>query len=261
VNVVNTYNSAVFLATPIYADSTQVPVVTRLRNVSGSSFDLKIDRADGLTDAVTVDVSVIAIEEGVYTLANDGVKMEAVKFTSTVTGENNSWSAEARTYQNNYTTPVVVGQVMSANDSNWSTFWSMGSSRLNPADASNLNVGKHVGEDANAVRSNETIGYIVIESGNGTINGVAYTAAVGSDIVRNYENSASGYSYDLTGLTSASAAALSSSGMDGTDGAWPVLNGVDALSSSAVKLIVDEDQIKDSEQKHATEQINYLILE
>ena len=261
VNLGKTYNSAVIVATPIYADSTQVPVVTRLRNVSGSSFDLKIDRADGLTDAVTVDVSVIAIEEGVYTLANDGVKMEAVKFTSTVTGENNSWSAEARTYQNNYTTPVVVGQVMSANDSNWSTFWSMGSSRLNPADASNLNVGKHVGEDANAVRSNETIGYIVIESGNGSINGVNYTAAVGSDIVRNYENSALGYSYSLTGLRSASAAALSSSGMDGTDGAWPVLNGVDALSSSSVKLIVDEDQIKDSEQKHATEQINYLILE
>ena len=150
---------------------------------------------------------------------------------------------------------------MSANDSNWSTFWSMGSSQLNPADASNLNVGKHAAEDANTVRSNETIGYIVIESGNGSINGVAYTAAVGSDIVRNYENSASGYSYSLTGLTSASAAALSSTGMDGADGAWPVLNGADALSATTLKLIVDEDQLKDSEQKHATEQVNYLIFE
>ena len=116
-------------------------------------------------------------------------------------------------------------------------------------------------EDTNTTRANETIGYIVIESGNGTINGVAYTGAVGSDIVRNYENSASGYSYSLTGLTSASAAALSSTAMDGTDGAWPVLNGVDALSSTTVKLIVDEDQFKDSEQKHATEQINYIIFE
>ena len=255
------YNSAVIVATPIYADSTQVPVVTRIRNASGSSFDLKLDRADGLTADVTCDVSVIAVEEGVYTLATDGVQMEAVKFTSTITAENNSWNAEARTYQNSYTTPVVVGQVMSANDANWSTFWSMGSSRLNPADASNLNVGKHVAEDTNTTRANETIGYIVIESGNGTINGVVYTAAVGTDIVRNYENSASGYSYSLTGLTSASAAALSSAAMDGADGAWPVLNGVDALSSTTLKLIVDEDQLKDSERKHATEQINYIIFE
>ena len=255
------YNSAVIVATPIYADSTQVPVVTSIRNVSGSSFELKLDRADGLTAETTAGVSVIAVEEGVYTLAADGVQMEAVKFTSTITANRSGWNAEARTYQNSYTTPVVVGQVMSANDSNWSTFWSMGSSRLNPADASNLNVGKHVAEDPNTTRANETIGYIVIESGNGTINGVAYTAAVGSDIVRNYENSSSGYSYNLTGLTSASAAALSSSGMDGTDGAWPVLNGLDALSASTVKLVVDEDQLKDSEQKHATEQINYLIFE
>ena len=255
------YTSAVIVATPIYADSTQVPVVTRIRNVSGSSFDLKLDRADGLTADVTCDVSVIAVEEGVYTLANDGVQMEAVKYTSTITANRSGWNAEARTYQNSYTTPVVVGQVMSANDANWSTFWSMGSSRLNPADASNLNVGKHVAEDPNTTRANEVIGYIVIESGNGTINGVVYTAAVGSDIVRNYENSTSGYSYSLTGLTSASAAALSSAGMDGSDGAWPVLNGVDALSSTAVKLIVDEDQFQDSEQKHATEQINYIIFE
>ena len=255
------YTSAVIVATPIYADSTQVPVVSRIRNVSGSSFDLKLDRADGLTAETICGVSVIAVEEGVYTLAVDNVKMEAVKFTSTITGNRSGWNAEACTYQNSYTTPVVVGQVMSANDANWSTFWSMGSSRLNPADSSNLNVGKHVAEDPNATRANETIGYIVIESGTGTINGVAYTAAVGADIVRNYENSASGYSYSLTGLTSASAAALSSTAMDGTDGAWPVLNGVDALSSTSVKLIVDEDQLKDSERKHATEQINYIIFE
>ena len=57
------------------------------------------------------------------------------------------------------------------------------------------------------------------------------------------------------------AAALSSSAMDGTDEAWPVLNGVDALSSTSLKLIVDEDQLKDSERKHATEQINYIIFE
>ncbi|MFC4991768.1 cadherin domain-containing protein [Rubritalea tangerina] len=255
------YNSAVIVATPIYASAAQVPVVTRIRNVSGSSFEVKLDRADGLTAAVICDVSVIAVEEGVYTLASDGVQMEAVKFTSTVTAAKSSWLAEARSYTNSYTTPVVLGQVMSANDANWSVFWSMGNTRTAPADVSNLNIGKHVAEDSNTVRADETIGYIVIEAGTGSINGVAYEAGLGADTVRNTSNSAAGYSYGLTGLSSASAGALSSAGMDGADGGWPVFFENDALSASAIKLIIDEDDIGDSESSHTTEQVNYLIFE
>ncbi|QQL43871.1 cadherin domain-containing protein [Sulfuriroseicoccus oceanibius] len=262
VDLGQSYNSAVIVATPIYPNISTPPVVTRIRNVSGSSFDLKIDRADGLTGEVTIDVSVIAVEEGVYTQATDGVTMEAVKYTSTVTAENNSWVAEARAYQNSYTNPVVVGQVMSANDANWSVFWSMGSSRQNPVDASNLNVGKHVGEDPNATRADETIGYIVIESGNGTINGVAYEAGLGADNVRGFDNSSAPYTYDLSGtLGSASAAALSISGMDGGDGAWAVLSGANPITPTVLGLHALEDQMGDSDQRHTTTQVGYLVFE
>jgi hypothetical protein len=143
-----------------------------------------------------------------------------------------NWVADARTYQNSYTNPVVVGQVMSVNDADWSAFWSMGSSRTNPADASNLNLGKHIGEDTNTTRADESIGYIVIESGSGTINGVAYEAAPGGDTVRGFDDSSSPYSYTLSGgLASVSAAATSISGMDGNNGGkdagvrrlfWPI---------------------------------------
>ena len=256
------YTSAVIVATPIYPNTTTPPVVTRVANVSGSSFDLKIDRADGLTDAMTIDVSVVAVDEGVYTQAVDGVTMEAVKFTSTVTADKTSWVAEAQTYQNSYTAPVVVGQVMSANDSNWSVFWSMGSSRTNPANASNLNVGKHVGEDSNTTRANETIGYIVIESGSGSINGVAYEAALGADTVRGFDNSSSPYTYTLSGgLSTVSAAAASIAGMDGGNGAWAVLSGSPALTTSSIGLHALEDQIGDAELTHTTTQVGYIIFE
>jgi hypothetical protein len=256
------YNSAVIVATPIYPDTTTVPAVTRIRNVSGSSFELKLDRTDGQAGAVALDVSVVAVEEGVYTLAADGVQMEAVKYTSTVTGNKSNWSAEARSFQNSYTTPVVVGQVMSTNDANWSVFWSMGSSRTNPVDAANLNVGKHVGEDPTTVRADETVGYIVIESGSGSINGVAYEAGLGSDTVRSFGNSATPYSYSLTGgLSSASAAALSISGMDGADGAWAVLSGATPLSGASVQMHVLEDQMNDTDNAHTTTQVGYLIFE
>lgn len=261
VDLGQSYNSAVIIATPIYPNSTIAPVVTRIRNVSGSSFEVKIDRADGLTAAVSVDVSIVAVEEGVYTQATDGVTMEAVKYTSTVTAENNNWTAEARTYQNSYTTPVVVGQVMSANDANWSTFWCRGSSRTSPPSASSISVGKHVGEDPNTTRANETIGYIVIESGNGTLNGVAYSARLGTDSVRGTGNTSSGFTYSLSGLATTSAAAVSLAGLDGADGGWAVLYGATPLVPSQITLAVDEDQLGNSERKHTTEQLGYIVFE
>lgn len=256
------YNSAVIVATPMYPDSTGVPLVTRIRNVSGSTFEVKLDRADGLTDEVTCDVAVLAVEEGVYTLATDGVQMEAVKFTSTVTARKNNWNAEARTYQNSYTNPVVLGQVMSANDSNWSTFWSMGSSRTEAADASNFSVGKQIGADTNTSRADETVGYIVIESGNGTINGVAYEAGLGADLPEGVDETTTGWDYSLSGnLASASAAVVSQAAMDGNDGSWAVLYGATPFTTTSLTLVLDEDQIKDSERSHQDEQVSYLIFE
>ena len=262
VNLGQTYSNPVIIATPIYPTSGLPPVVTRITNVTSTGFDIKIDRADGQTGAVSFDVSVIAVDEGVYTQATDGVTMEAVKYTSTVTANANSWVAEARTFQNTYTSPVVVGQVMSVNDANWSVFWSMGSSRTNPVNASNLNVGKHVGEDPNTTRADETIGYIVIEAGSGTIDGVAYEAALGADTVKGFGNSSNPYTYSLSGgLSSTSAAAASISGMDGGNGGWAVLSGSPAFSTTSIGFHACEDQVGDSEQKHNTTQVGYIVFE
>ncbi|MFK7849884.1 MAG: DUF6288 domain-containing protein [Akkermansiaceae bacterium] len=257
-----TYNSPIIIATPIYPDNSQVPVVTRITNVTSTGFDLKIDRTDGQTAPVTVDVSIIAVDEGIYTQAVDGVTMEAVKYTSTVTARKGSWVAESRSFQNTYISPIVVGQVMSANDPKWSVFWSMGNARGNPVNATNLNVGKHIGEDSNTSRADETVGYIVIESGSGSISGVDYEAGIGGDNVRGIDNSTNPYSYSLSGnLSSASAAAVSIGGMDGGDGGWAVLGGSSAISPTNIRTWVDEDVLKDSERKHTTEQIGYLIFE
>lgn len=86
-----------------------------------------MQRADGLTDAVAADVHFVVVEAGVYTEGVHGVTMEAVKYTSTTTdraGDGNiHWIGETRSYSNAYVSPVVFGQVMTANDPNFSTFW------------------------------------------------------------------------------------------------------------------------------------------
>ncbi|MES2982348.1 MAG: MBG domain-containing protein [Verrucomicrobiota bacterium] len=264
VDLGKTYTSPVIVATPIYPNSSSSlgPVVTRIRNVTASTFELKLDRADGSSAAVSMNVAVVAVDAGVYTVAQHGVKMEAVKYTSTVTASGTgSWVAEARTFQNTYTKPVVVGQVMSYNDTRWSAFWSMGGSRANPVNATNLRVGKHVGLDPVKTRANEQIGYIVIETGTGIMDGVRYRAALGSDTVKSFGDSVNPFIYPLTGLSSVSTAAVSQSGIDGTEGSWAVLSGNPALTTTALKLHVAEDGFYNTLRKHTTEQVAYIVFE
>ncbi len=254
------YDSMVVIATPNY-DNTSYPGVVRIQNAVGSSFDVRIDAAGPNTPGL-MDVYYVVVEEGVYD--QSGFKMEAVKFTSTVTDENNNWAGESRTYQQSYSAPVVVGQVMTSNDA-WSVFWAAGSSRTAPPSSTALTVGKMVGEDTDTTRVDETIGYLVIEaSGSGTdeIEGLPYVAGVGADTVRGPTN-APPYIYNYTAMPNAKTAVVSQAGMDGGNGGWAMLYGDTPVpaTSGTLSLAVDEDQVADSERYHTTEQIAYFVID
>lgn len=256
------YSSMVVVAAANYDSSTAASVV-RIRNASGNSFEVKMD-STSQTAVSGVTVHYLVVEEGVYTLAQDGVKMEAVKYISTRTDKSASWVGESRAYANSYTNPVVLGQVMTTNDPNWSVFWARGNRSTNPPSASALYTGKHVGEDPNGVRANETIGYIVIEAGNGTINGVAYAAGVGADTVRGVSNIPA-YNYGISGLsvpqTAVATAVVSAAAMDGGNGGWPILYGPNPVTTTNLALAFDEGQTLDTERSHTTEQVAYIVLE
>lgn len=91
---------------------------------------------------------------------------------------------EHLTYNWSYANPVVLGQVMSYNDPDWSAFWCSNGTRQNPPDSSNLYVGKHVGEDTDITRNPEVLGVIVVEAGSGVVNGMSYEADLGADSIR-----------------------------------------------------------------------------
>ena len=260
VNLANTYNSMVVVCSANY-DNTDAPGVVRVKpSVLGTSFDVRVDPACG-APLSGVTVHYMVVEEGVYNVAAHGVKMEAVKYTSTVTDRKGSWDGELRSYSNSYTGPVVIGQVMSYNDSDWSTFWCRGSIRQMPPSSSTLYVGKHVGEDTDTSRLNETIGYIVIESGSGTLDTTDYVAGLGPDIVLGMDD-APPYTYPLSGLSSSSPTGIvSQSGMDGDNGSWGILYGANSVTSSNLNLVVDEDRCSDSERVHTNEQVGYIVFD
>jgi hypothetical protein len=192
-----TYASMVVVATPNYAN-TSPPLVARVRNAAGNSFQVKVDRVDGQSGTVAgVPVHYTVVEEGIYTAAANGVQMEAVKLVSSLTDNSGSWVGESRAYSNSYVSPVVLGQVMTANDTGFSVFWARGTGATEPPSATALYVGKHVAQDPDTTRTPETIGYIVIEGGRGTIGATAYLAGVGADTVSGMDNGPA-FAYDLT---------------------------------------------------------------
>ncbi|SHK49015.1 PA14 domain-containing protein, partial [Rubritalea squalenifaciens DSM 18772] len=163
INLDKSYSSMVVVAQPVVGVGGPA-IATRIRNASGSSFEVRLDRIDGsVTPVGATAVRFLVVEEGVYNEATHGIKMEAVKFNSSVTDVAGSLAGESRAlaYQryDHYYIPTVFGQVMTSNDANWSAFWYRGGSN-------SISVGKHVGEDPNATRANETIGYIVMEAGS-----------------------------------------------------------------------------------------------
>lgn len=254
------YTSMVVVCAPSYEGAT-VPNVVRVRNASGSSFEVAAIDAAGTDAPVSgVGIACFVVEEGVYTAAQDGVTMEAVRYDSTVTDSRGSWNGEARSTSNAYANPVVLGQVMTTNDNLWSVFWARGSNRSSPPSSSALFVGKHVAEDSLTSRAMETVGYVVLEAGAGAIEGHGYVADVGADQVQGFGNNPP-YGYALSGLASASVAVVSAAGMDGNDGGWPLLYGPNPLSPTGIDLAFDEDTIGGSERRHTTEQVAYIVFE
>ncbi len=256
------YSSMVVVATPNY-DSSDYPMVVRIRNASGSRFEMKLETVPGAVLA-EFPVSYVVVEEGVY----DSPKMEAKRIVSDGTNENSNWSSslmEPCDLGHSYANPVVLGQVMSANDSDWSVFWASNGTQTGPPTNAACYVGKHVGEDPDTTRVTETLGVIVLESGPGMLGDMPFIAGVGADTVEGVGgNGVPPYSYSVLEMDKFGVAVLSAAAMDGTHGGWPVLYGsnpVSPVNNGTLKLAIDEDTIGDAERAHTTEQVAYLILE
>ena len=168
--------------------------------------------------------------------------------------------AEPRSYSLAFDNPVVLGQVMTANDDRFSVFWSHGGAATDPPSNIELWVGKHVAEDPDFDRKEEEIGYVVIESGKGSLGGTPYEAGVGASTVMGFGDQPP-YAYGLTGAAPHPQAAVSIAGMKSTDGGWAILYGEKSVSPFTLQLAVDEDQLRDQERSHSQESIAYLVFE
>jgi hypothetical protein len=260
------YSSPVVVSTVQYNNNTS-PVVTRISNVTSTSFDIRLQNPSDSSVAMD-NVYWMVVEEGAWTI--DGVSVEAQTYLSTVTdGKVVGWNGETQSYLQSYTNPVVLGQVMSENDSQWSVFWSRAAGTCSegvcdPPSATSLITGKAVGGDPSTTRSDETVGFIVFETGHGTIGGVEFEAALGPETVQGVTDTSPAppylYTFASPFATAPTIGLATQAAMVGQDGSWAQIFGATVATTTELSLSVDEDQVEDTERFHVAEQVSYVVF-
>jgi len=266
VNFRNSYNSPVAVCTYNLTSKTKNDATVRMRNVGTTSMEIKLQhpvQSDDVSGGG--DVYCIVMEEGNHTF--DGLNVEAHKVDSDdINGKRIDWDVsrmENVGYSQSYTNPVVLGQVMSYNNEEWTVFWSCdGSDRRNPPDKDGLSVGKHIGKEYPKYRKDEIIGFIVGKAKEGESRHIHYALARGGDTVQGVGDNPP-YKYDLSGYQHPhySYGVASKNAEDGGQGGWAVLYGTEPVSTT-LDLAIDEETVAgDSTRRHTTEQVAYWVFE
>ena len=101
-----------------------------------------------------------------------------------------------------------------------------------------------------------------MEAGLYQLNDQLLEAGLGSDIMRGVQNLTMTVPipYVLNPQLEVESAVLSTAAMDGGDGGWPVLYSNNPLQNNNLFAAIDEDQIRDIERNHTTEQVAYLAF-
>ena len=265
----NTYSDAIIVCTYNLPSSSSPPATTRIQNITATSFQLRIQQFENSSIVTASDVHCVIADEGAHD--SGGLKYEARKVLSdgtnglSVPGGWGTVNAENVTsaITQSYTNPHVVGQVMSFNDVNASVFWNFdcdnrGNGAFFSGQSDGICVGKHIGQ-INGSRATETLGYIVIEAGTGTVNDISFVTAVGPNIGSGVGNSPP-YIYSVSG--DFDIGVLSQAGENGGQGGWTILYGSDPLPNNQILWATDEEVVAgDTTRGHIAENIAYWVFD
>jgi len=265
----NNYSDAIVVCTYNLPSALAPPAVTRIQNITATSFQLRIQQFENSSVVTASDVHCVIADEGAHN--SGGLKYEARKVVSDQTsglsvpggwGNVNNEDVSADITQT-YANPHVVGQVMSFNDVKASVFWNYdcetrGNGAFFSGQVDGICVGKHIGQ-INGTRAAETLGYIVVEAGTGSVNDISFAAAVGPDTGGGVGNSPP-YNYSVSG--DYDVGILTQQGEDGGQGGWAILYGSDPLSANQISWAIDEEVVAgDTARGHTTENVGYWIFD
>lgn len=252
------YHRPVVICTVQYSANTS-PVIVSVSNVTRDGFDVRLKNPGNADPPVADTVFYMVLEQGVWAI--DDATFEAQRYMSTVTDRSGQWNGQVQSYQQGYFNPVVLGQVMTSNDTLASVFWARGSAADEPPSTAELRTGKHVGQDTTTMRASEEIGFVIFERGHGALGQFEFDAQLTTETIAGVGD-APAYPGSFTASFAAPPLVqlASSAGMNDSDGGWPVVYGVGATATQ-LPLAIDEDQIVDAERNHWAEQVGILSFD
>lgn len=256
VNLQNNYVSPVIVCTPKYTSG--IPRSIRINDVSSQSFKVRVQNPSG-TSCSNTEISYLVVEEGVWTTP---IKLEAVKYSTNTVGRKGNWNYDIRGYQQTYSGNIIVlHQVMSYSDPAWiTTYVSRRSSSSNPPNSgdSGFRVALN-GAEATSSHGNETISYIIFEHGVGDISSIKYDVKRTGDSITGYSNTPPDYTTFTQSFDNVPTVVLAGhQEADGGDGGWVVVH---TISQTQAGLMIDEDQVSDTERSHTSETCGFFAFE
>jgi uncharacterized repeat protein (TIGR01451 family) len=267
----NSYTAPVIVCT--YVTPSAAPsALPRIRNVSASAFELKIQEITGGSNPVDNptpgQVHCVVAETGLHTLA-DGRTFEAFSVLSDrTTGQaNGNWNTAdlenvSSSVAGSYTSPVSLVGLMSSNDAQPTAPYAndcdtRGNPPFQSGQADGICVGKHTGQISTS-RLDETLGVIIAEAGTGTVNDIFYRFQRGAQSINGIgTNTSTGYSVP----EDFDAATATQVGENGGQGGWATLVGADPLPAGFIRLSIDEEIVAgDTSRTHVNEEVDFFAF-
>jgi len=217
------------------------PTAVRVRNVTRSGFEFKIDEWDYLDGGhITETLAYLAVTPGVHDW--NGMRVEAGQ----VDGVADGWSSV--NYSGAFAgAPVVLSQQVSDNGAQTTT------TRLRNSTASGFQL-RVQAEEANGSSPQEQVHYIAISAGDSSLaeSGAPVSAGfTGNFVTHDWHGQNFGRNFS---------APLVFADMQTFDGPDPAALRYTNVSASSVDLKVEEEQSRDEEVRHTTENVGWVVF-
>lgn len=239
-----TFTNPVIVAGPLSHEGGD-PSVVRIRNLTGSSFEIRVDEYEYLDEWHKFEnVGFIIMEQGQH-LLDDGKMIEAGSFQS----EGGYPDFDTISFTKSFNqTPVVMTSVITENEPE------AVASRIRNVDASGFEYVMQEEEDKDQNHCSELVHYIAWEPSSGVIDGLNFEVVRTKDSITDNFTSL-GFQQSFTDSP------VFLGDMQTCDGSNPANLRINNKSNFSIEVQVDEEQSKNSEVSHTTEAVGYLAIE
>ena len=231
----------VVVAASSYND--QNPVVTRVKNVTGNSFEVRVQEWNYLDGEHALEkTGYIVVESGSYELPG-GTRVEAGRFTASAV----SGFDTVQFKQPFSTVPVVIATTTTSNESDALAM------RLRNITTGKFDYRIQEQEINNQQHGSEQAGYVAWEPSAGSLDDIVFE-------IGRTSNSVTHAFQALNFYEPFSNPPVYLAGMQTTDGGDTAAVRCQNKQADGIEIKVEEEQSRDTETNHTTEVIGYMVL-